>query len=324
MLKTRNHLSHTLPRLDTYPLNPEISVILVNWNTSLLLGQCLSLLIKQMEGLSYDLWVVDNGSTDDSIAMLAKSFPQVNIILNGRNMGFAAANNQAMRAAKGRYFLLINTDAFPRPNAIQALYYLAEFNARCGLVGARLVNVDGSFQGSYVDFPSLRQEFLMLTGLGRLFFGSWYPNHAPLEGESARVVDYVQGACMLVRREAYEQAGGLDQSYFMYSEEVDWCYAMRLASWEVWYQPDAVVTHLGSASSANRLTQRESDLYLSRLRFFKKRHGETAALLLQGMILGITSVKYVLHGLLRLVTFKRMGRRVVSPVRLLSELAKFQ
>lgn len=322
MIKARNHPSYLRSQPDIHVASPEISVILVNWNTSLLLGQCLSLLIKQMEGLSYDLWVVDNGSTDDSIAMLARSFPQVNIILNGRNVGFAAANNQAMRAAKGRYFLLINTDAFPRPNAIQALYYLAELNARCGIVGARLVNVDGSFQGSYVDFPSLKQEFLMLTGLGRMLFGPWYPNHVPVEGEGAKVVDYVQGACMLVRREAYEQAGGLDQNYFMYSEEVDWCYVMWRSGWEIWYQPDAMVTHLGSASSANRVTQREYDLYLSRLRFFKKYHREMATFLLQWMILGITSLKYLLYGLLRLVTFKRKGRKVVSPVVLLSILAK--
>lgn len=303
-------------------MNPEISVILVNWNTCHLLGQCLSLLIQQLQGLPYDLWVVDNGSTDESISMLSTSFPQVNIILNGNNVGFAAANNQAMQVAKGRYFLLINTDAFPKANAIQALFYLAELNVRSGIIGARLLNVDGSFQGSYVDFPSLKQEFLMLTGLGRLIHGSWFPNHSPIEGEGAKVVDYVQGACMLVRREAYESAGGFDQNYFMYSEEVDWCYTMRQAGWEVWYQPDALVTHIGSASSINRATQRETDLYLSRLRFFKKHYGQVATSLLKGMMLSITSLKYLLHGLLRIITFRRVGRKVVSPILLLSKLGR--
>lgn len=303
-------------------MRPEISVILVNWNTSNLLSKCLTLLIQQLEGLTYDIWVVDNGSTDNSILMLSTHFPQVNIILNGSNVGFAAANNQAMQVAKGRYFLLLNTDAFPQPNSIQALYYLAEMNVRAGVVGARLDNLDGTFQGSYVDFPSLGQEFLMLSGLGRLIHGPWYPNHQPVDGEEARVVDYIQGACMLVRREAYELTGGLDQSFFMYSEEVDWCYTMRQAGWEVWYQPAALVTHMGSASSINRVTQRETDLYLSRLRFFKKHYGSFATSLLKGMIIGITFFKYLLHGLLRLITFKRIGRKVVSPVLLISKLVK--
>lgn len=303
-------------------MHPEISVILVNWNTSNLLGKCLTLLIQQLEGLTYDIWVVDNGSTDDSILMLSTHFPQVNIILNGNNVGFAAANNQAMRVAKGRYFLLLNTDAFPEPNAIQALYYLAEMNARSGIIGARLNNLDGSFQGSYVDFPSLGQEFLMLTGLGRLIHGPWYPNHTPVEGEGAKVVDYVQGACMLVRRDAYQRVGGFDQRFFMYSEEADWCYSMRQAGWEVWYQPAAEVTHLGSASSANRAAQRETDLYLSRLRFFKKHYGGFATNLLKGMIISSTFIKYLMHGLLRLLTCKRAGRKVVSPVLLISKLVK--
>lgn len=303
-------------------MTPEISVILVNWNTSLLLGQCLSMLIQQLEGLSYDLWVVDNGSSDDSISMLSNSFPQVNIILNGSNVGFAAANNQAMKVAQGKYFLLINTDAFPKPNAIQALYNLAEVNTRCGIVGPKLENSDGSFQGSYVDFPSLKQEFLMLTGLGRLLFGSWYPNHSPLEGEGARVVDYAQGACMLVRREAYVTVGGFDENYFMYSEEVDWCYSMWQSGWEVWYQPEAVVTHLGGGSSVHRMTQRETDLYLSRLMFFKKHYGDAATFLLKSMIVGSTFLKYLLHGLLRLITCRRVGRKVVSPVLLLAKLGK--
>jgi N-acetylglucosaminyl-diphospho-decaprenol L-rhamnosyltransferase len=308
--------------LETFPLPPDVSVILVNWNTRQLLERCLACLVEQLQGMNYDLWVVDNASTDDSISMLNTRFPSVHLIANTTNVGFAAANNQAMQKAPGRYFLLINTDAFPEPGAIQALYRLAEEQGSVGIAGAHLLNPDGSFQGSYASFPNLWQEFLMLTGLGRFFCGSFYPNYAPKPEEKAKPVNYVQGACLFVNRKAYEQVGGLDERYFMYSEEVDWCYAMQKAGWEVWYQPDACVVHIGGASSSGRKVQREADLYLSRVRFFQKNYGNFSTELLKAMLLGITSVKYVVHSILKLISRQRLGRKVVSPARLYQEFMK--
>ena len=152
----------------------------------------------------------------------------------------------------------------------------------------------------------------MLTGLGRLLHGQWYPSHGPEEDKGPQIVDYVEGACMLVRREAFEEVGGLDESYFMYAEEVDWCYAMRDRDWQVWYQPAARVIHLGGGSSQNRRPQREADLYRSRVQFFRKHHGDRAAWLLKVQIYGLTVIKLFVHRLLCLVTGGRHGRPVVS------------
>ena len=302
----------------------DISVIYVNWNTGPLLVKSIATLPAAMPGLDYDVWVVDNTSTDGSVPMVRGLYPDVNVIQNTTNAGFARANNQAMQQAKGRYFLLINTDAFAAPGSIRRMVDLAEHQPYAGIVGARLDNPDGSFQASYVNFPSLWQEFLILSGLGRRLYGYFYPNHAPFRGEPPRAVDYVQGACLLVRRAAYGLVGGMDEGYFMYSEEVDWCYAMRRKGWQVWYQPAARVTHIGSASSAKRPLQREADLYVSSWRYFRKNYGALAGALLQVMLLSMAGVKFTYHTLANKISRQPLGRMSVSPVFLLNRMKRIQ
>lgn len=290
----------------------DLSIIVLNWNTRQMLVDCLSSVQTAVANLACEVVVVDNGSTDGSQTMLLRHFPDVHLIQNDENVGFARANNQAMTASQGRYMLLFNSDAIATPGAIQSLLDLARTQPRAGIVGAQLVNRDGSFQASHTSFPTLWQEFLMLTGLGRLFYGQWYPSHSPEEEKGPQTVDYVEGACLLVRREAFEDVGGLDESYFMYAEEVDWCHTMRERGWQVWYQPEAKVIHLGGGSSRNRRPQREADLYRSRVQFFRKHYGDRAAWLLKAQIYALTAIKLFIHRLLRLVSGGRYGRPVVS------------
>jgi N-acetylglucosaminyl-diphospho-decaprenol L-rhamnosyltransferase len=297
-----------------------LSVIIVNWNTRDLLAQCLQSVYDTAGKLQPEVIVVDNASTDGSPAMLRQRFPQVHLIENRENVGFARANNQAIERCEGDYVLLLNSDALLLANAAQAMLNLAEAKPRAGIVGAHLLNADSSFQASYTPFPNLWQEFLILSGLGRILYGCWYPSRGPEEDKGPQIVDYVEGACMLVRREAFEDVGGLDEGYFMYAEEVDWCYALREKGWQVWYQPTAKVIHLGGGSSRNRRTQREADLYRSRVRFFRKHYGDKAAWLLKLQIHSLTMIKIVVHGLLRLVTRGRYGRSVVPLRRLAMEL----
>lgn len=299
---------------------PDVSIIIVNWNTRDLLTECLASLYDAITDITFDIWVVDNASTDSSVEMVQDTFPRVNLVINPKNEGFARANNQAITLSQGRYMLLFNSDAIATPGAIQSLVSLAEAEPRAGIVGAQLLNSDGSFQASHTPFPTLWQEFLILTGLGRLLRGRWYPSRGAEEDKGPQVVDYVEGACMLVRREAFEEVGGLDEGYFMYAEEVAWCHTMKQAGWQVWYQPAAKIIHLGGGSSLHRRPQREADLYRSRVRFFRKHYGDRAAWLLELQIYGFTAIKIAVHGLLRLVSGGRYGRPTVSLCYLATEL----
>lgn len=273
-----------------------------------------------MPDIAHEVIVVDNGSSDGSQAMLRECFPNVQLVQNIENVGFARANNQALAVSKGDFALLLNSDAMLLPGAAKALLNLARQAPRAGIVGAELLNKDGSFQASHTPFPDLLQEFMMLSDLGRLLFGGYYPSRGPDEEKGPQVVDYVEGACLLVRRDAYKEVGGLDEDYFMYAEEVDWCYSMREKGWEVWYEPSAKVIHLGGGSSLNRPLQREADLYRSSVQFFRKHYGGKAALLLKLEILGLTAAKTVVHRILRLVSRGQIGRQVVSLRRLAEEL----
>jgi N-acetylglucosaminyl-diphospho-decaprenol L-rhamnosyltransferase len=299
---------------------PDISIIILNWNTCGMLADCLNSVIGATENLDVEIIVVDNASTDGSQAMVRGKFPHVRLIANRENVGFARGNNQALAVCQGRYALLINSDAFAQPGSVQALVHLADAQPRAGIVGARVLNPDNSFQESYAPFPNLWREFLILSGIGRLLYGRHYPSHGSEEDKGPQIADYVAGVCLLVRREAFEDVGGLDEGYFMYAEDVDWCYAMREGGWQVWYQPTATVIHLGGGSSRGRPTQREADLYCSRVRFFQKRYGNGAARLLKLQIYAFTASKAAFHGLLRLVSGGRYGRPVVSLSRLMAEL----
>lgn len=299
---------------------PEVSIIIVNWNTCDLLSECLHAIAREAASIAYDVWVVDNGSSDDSVAMLRRDFPHVHVIESKINLGFAGANNLAMQRSTGRYLLLLNTDALVTPGSIHALLALAEQTPRAGIVGAHLLNPDGSFQASHTNFPTLWQEFLMLSTIGRRIYGPWYPSHGPEEAKGPQRVDYVEGACLLVRRDALEAVGGLDEGYFMYAEEVDWCKRMAVQGWEVWYAPAAQVVHIGGASSVNRKTSREADLYRSRVRYFRIHHGRLQAEMLKAMIVAFTSAKQLAHTLTRLATGHRHGRPVVTVSELLIAL----
>ena len=285
----------------------DLSILIVNWNTREMLRDCLTSLYDTITDLEFETIVVDNNSTDGSQDMVRQSFPQVQLIENTENVGFARANNQAIEASQGRYVLLFNTDAFAQPGAIRAMLTYTDGYPDIGVAGAHLLNADGSFQASHTRFPTLWREFLILSGLGRLFFGKWYPSHGPDKSIAVTDADYVEGACMLVRREALDQVGGLDEGFYMYAEEVDWCLRMRRAGWRVVYLPQTRIIHLGGGSSKGNKgnTRREAMLYRSRVRFFRIHYGPVQAALLKGLIYGFTAIKIVCHRL-------RRGRAVIS------------
>lgn len=291
-----------------------IAVIVINWNTRELLAECLdSIAACARAGVAeLEVVVVDNGSSDGSAAMVRERFPGVRLIANPDNRGFAAANNQAIAATETPDVLLLNSDARISPAALAALTARLAAAPRAGLIGAQLRSPNGGFQHSHARFPSFAQQALMLTGIGRMLRGPWYPSAGPDVDRAARVVEWVGGACMLARRDALAAVGGFDEGYLLYGEETDLCYALRQAGWEVWYEPAAVVIHHKGASATRLAEAREARLYGGQLRFFAKHYGARAARLLRLELYAILLPKIAVHRALRGMSGGRVGRRTLS------------
>jgi hypothetical protein len=251
---------------------PTLSIIIVNWNTRDLLANCLASISQTAGDLTSEIIVVDNGSTDDSVDMVSRQFPQVRVLRNDSNVGFAGANNQGMALARGRYLLLLNSDAVLQDDNLQQAIRFMDERRDVGVCGAKLLNLDGTFQGSYSDFPTLISEFLMATGLGSKLVSPYYPSPKPRPREEPHEVDWIGGAFMLLRRKVFEQVGGMDEQYWMYSEETDWCYRIKQAGWKIYYLPRVAILHVGGGSTRKRRAEMEAQLYKSKVRFFIKNY----------------------------------------------------
>jgi len=264
-----------------------VSVIIVNWNTQDYLERCLAALYRTENATVKDVWVVDNASSDGSVGMVKAKFPQVCLIENEQNVGFARANNQALRASTADLVLLLNSDAFLEEGCLTRLVAVMQTNPDTGAAGARLLNADHTLQRSCYAFPTLSTELWQTLGFDRLFasspfFGKFLMTDWAMD--DFRVVDVVMGAVMLLRRQTLEQVGHLDESFFMYSEEVDLCYRMAQAGWKVRYVPDAWAVHLWGGSSKKVKAETLLRLYRSRVQLFRKHYGKWTAFLYKGLI----------------------------------------
>jgi len=231
----------------------DVSVVVVSWNTRGLLRNCLGSILSCAGGVPFEIIVIDNASSDGSADMVAADFPTAKIIRNVRNRGFAAANNQGLRVARGRYVLLLNPDTLILNGAIAETVRFADAHPDAAVVGCHTLCGDGRLQYNCFLFPSLVNLFLSLTRLNRLyprnrFFGrermTWWDYDTP------RIVDVVAGCFMLVRRRAIDDVGLMDESYFMYSEETDWCWRFRRNGWKTMYTPDATIVHFREGSTS--------------------------------------------------------------------------
>lgn len=291
---------------------PDVSIVLVSWNTRDLLMQCISSLGAALGALAADIWVVDNASSDDSVATVRDRFPAVRLIANAENVGFAAANNQAIVASTGRYVLLLNSDTIAHAGSIERLVRFADAHPDAGIVGPMLQNPDGSFQGSFADLPTLWSEFLSVSGIGSRVHGRWFPNYGPQRSAHNQRVGYIQGACMLVRRAAIAQVGWMDERYFMYSEEVDWCLRMHRAGWAVWYTPDATILHYGGQSTRQVRHAMVQALYRSKVRLFRKHYGPLRATLLHALLIVVRRCRWIAQHVRAL---RAAGQSIDPPLR---------
>jgi GT2 family glycosyltransferase len=264
---------------------PLLSVIIVSYNTRQMTLDCLRDLYKDLGTLDAEVLVIDNDSKDGSADAVTASFPQATLIRNEVNAGFGAANNIGLQRARGQYFMLLNTDAFLHAGACTALLRYLETNAHVGAVGPRLLNKDGSLQRSCYLFPSPSRAWLENLGIAGAADGS--KDYSRWAHDSDRAVDWVGGACIVVRRQVYMQVGGFDEAFFMYQEETDWQRRMQVAGWSIDFTPDATVTHLGGASGASEQAKINAHFFDSLDYYTLKHHGYPGLLSLRfAMVLG--------------------------------------
>jgi GT2 family glycosyltransferase len=252
---------------------PDLSIIIVNYNGAQLLEGCLASITETACSLSHEVWVVDNGSTDDSVHMVRTRFPSVHVIESAENLGFAGGNNLALASAAGRYRLLLNNDTVVRPGALQLLVQAMARHPELGVLGPRLLNVDDSTQLSAMHYPSLTRapRNWVKARVGKS------GKYQPRSEQDVAYVDAVTGACLLIRAEALYQVGLLDTGYFMYAEEMDWCYRAAQVGWRIGYLAAAQVVHYGGQTARREAERFYVERRYSRVRFYAKHHGRLAA-----------------------------------------------
>jgi len=255
---------------------PDVSVIIVNWNTRDDLRECLRSLHPSLhQGLQVEIIVVDNASWDDSVAMVKREFPDVKLIENRLNEGFGKAHNRAALIAQGRYLMLLNSDARAHPGALKDLVDYADAHPDVGIIAPKVLNPDGSLQYSCRRFPVYEAGLFRNTILGRLFpQNRFVRDYLMTDFDHAHTadVDWVSGCAMMIRRETWHQLGGFDERFFMYCEDVDLCWRAHEAGWRVVYHPEAVVTHTIGRSTDKAVNAMIRQFHHSHRLFFQKHH----------------------------------------------------
>jgi N-acetylglucosaminyl-diphospho-decaprenol L-rhamnosyltransferase len=262
---------------------PDLSVLIVSWNTSELLARCLTALAAEPGAVAVEVIVVDNGSTDGSGEMVASDFAAIKLIANPDNRGFAAANNQGITVAKGRYICLLNSDTAVEPGSLRSLLDFADANPEAGILGPQLLNPDGSLQPSGGHFPTPLSTVAELLGLDRL---TGRPRYGTRRNYSQpALVDEVSGAALLIRATLLRELGGLDESFAWGYEDVDLCRRAKAAGWSTYYVPAARVRHEWGASRRLAPAATVLSAIRGRRHYFRKHHGRSAAALVMAATL---------------------------------------
>lgn len=247
----------------------DLTIIIVNWNTRELLDKCLASVYASQTNLKFDVWVIDNQSFDNSIEMIRENYPNTILIKNENNVGFAQANNQAINKSSSEFVMLLNPDTIVDKDVLDGLIGYLEGHPDVGAAGPMLLNPDGTLQESAYPEPTLWREFWRLFHLDLFKHLGTYPmaewNHSDL-----RDVDVLMGACFLVRRKVLDQVGLLDENFFMYSEEVDFCKRIRDFGWRIVWFPTVKVIHFGGQSTSQVQQEMFLQLYQGKIQYFRK------------------------------------------------------
>jgi N-acetylglucosaminyl-diphospho-decaprenol L-rhamnosyltransferase len=287
----------------------DLSIVIVNWNVRDLLRHCLhSIFHLPTSNFQTEVIVVDSASSDGSVAMVEEEFSQVRLIANSENVGFTVGSNQGIAASRGRYVLLLNPDTEIVGDALATMVEYLDDQPQMGALGPQLLNPDGSIQPSRRRFPTLATAFFESTILQQWFPHNRVTRHyymADQPDDEVQEVDWVTGACLLTRREAIENVGVLDEGFFMYSEELDWCRRAKERGWKVVYLPTARVIHHGGQSSEQVKSFQHIQFQRSKIRYFRKHHGLWQAEVLRLFILTTYLYQLIAEALKWLVGHKR-------------------
>ena len=287
----------------------EVSIVVVSWNVAALLRRCLTSCYAQ--AVAVEVVVVDNASADGSPTLVSHEFPQAMLIANRDNRGFPAAVNQGIAATTAPYVLILNPDAALQPGSLALLLAHLRANPQLGMVGPRLRYPNGTAQSSRRRFPTFTTLLIESTPLQPLFARSGLLRHfycADQADEVAQEVDWLTGACLLLRREAIQQVGGLDEGFFMYSEEVDWARRLKQAGWAVAYLPTTEVVHAEGQSSGQATARRQINFNVSKVRYVAKWQGVSRARWLRRWLLLLESEQTALEAAKWLLGHKRLLR----------------
>jgi hypothetical protein len=278
-------------RRQTSPV--QLSIIIVNYNVRDFLHNALLSIEKARKGIRSEIIVVDNASEDGSVAMLRTQFPRVHVIASPTNLGFAKANNVGLQKAKGAYCLLINPDTVVQEDTLQVMLDFFELHPEVGLAGCKILNPDGTFQlACRRSFPAPWVAFTKIFGLSTLFpnskwFGRYNLTYRPTD--QTYEVDAVSGSFMMIRRSAFREVGGLDEDFFMYGEDLDWCYRFQHAGWKIFYVHTTSIIHY-KGESTRRSSLNEVRTFYEAMRLFVKKHYGRSYLLLWSLKAGISFV----------------------------------
>ncbi|MEW5799493.1 MAG: glycosyltransferase [Bacteroidota bacterium] len=274
----------------------DISVIIVNYNVREFLNNALASLTKSLQGFQSEIFVVDNASDDGSVEIISRNFPLVHLIANKTNVGFAKANNQALERSTGKYILLINPDTLVQENTVRELITFFESHNDAGLLGCKILNPDGTLQlACRRSFPTPWTAFTKTFGLSTLFpksklFARY--NLTFLDPDRAYEVDAVSGSFMMLKKEVYEKIGGLDETFFMYGEDLDWCYRVQHAGWKVYYVPTTSIIHY-KGESTKRSDIDELKVFYSAMKLFVRKHHARSLLFERFIYSGIYMRKFI-------------------------------
>ena len=260
----------------------DLAIVIVSWNVRDYLAECLRSVFADLNrsGLSGEVWVVDNASTDGTPDLVTDVFPDVHLIANEGNPGFGAANNQGMldaAASQPRYYFLLNPDTLVRRGALEQMVSFMDETPHAGMCGARLIYGDGRFQHSAFAFPGVFQLMFDLFPLpARLYetrANGRYPRRLYDPHGRPFSVDHPLGATMMVRRDVAEATGGFDEDFFMYCEELDWCWRIHKAGWQIYTVPEAEIVHYGGESTKQVAARSVINLWQSRAQFYDRHYG---------------------------------------------------